>query len=98
MGRPVYLVLQDLSRPFRRLLVVNAVCGLAADRGVTPSSEVTVNEEDLQREREASAARRRDRLERLRRAAPTGDESRVRRLTSAEKRKLAEEEFVAPKE
>ena len=61
-----------------------------------PKDETTVTREDLQKEREASAERRKERLEKLRRDAPAEEAPFVRRLTAAEKRKLQDEEFVAP--
>ena len=54
--------------------------------------------EDVQKEREASAERRKRRLESMRRPEPTEEAPYVRRITPAEKRKLQEDEFVIPRD
>ena len=61
-----------------------------ADRHVTP--------EDLERERKASAERRRKQFESLRREKPVTDPTETRSLTRAQRAKLRDDDFVAPKD
>ena len=52
---------------------------------------------DLEKERKASAKRRARQLESMRREKPA-EEQPTRRLTPAERRKLQDEDYVAPKD
>jgi hypothetical protein len=61
-----------------------------ADRDVTP--------EDLEKERKASAERRRKQFDSLRREKPIPDATEVRTLSRAQKIKLRDDDFVAPRE
>lgn len=54
--------------------------------------------EDLERERKASAERRRKQFESLRREKPVTDPTETRSLTRAQRAKLRDDDFVAPKD
>ena len=54
--------------------------------------------EDLEKEREASAERRRKQFDNLRREKPIPDPTEVRTLSRAQKLKLRDDDFVAPRE
>lgn len=54
--------------------------------------------EDLERERKASAERRRKQFESLRREKPATEPTEVRTLSRAQKMKLRDDDFVAPKD
>jgi hypothetical protein len=57
-----------------------------------------VTPEDLEKERKASAERRRKQFDNLRREKPIPDPSEVRTLSRAQKIKLRDDDFVAPRE
>ena len=57
-----------------------------------------VKPEDLEKERKASAERRRKQFDNLRREKPIPDPSEVRTLSRAQKLKLRDDDFVAPRE
>ena len=57
-----------------------------------------VTPEELESERKASAERRRKQFESLRREKPATEETEVRTLSRAQKLKLREDDFVAPKD
>jgi hypothetical protein len=57
-----------------------------------------VSPEDLERERKASAERRRKQFESLRREKPPTEPTEVRTLSRAQKLKLRDDDFVAPKD
>ena len=54
--------------------------------------------EDLEKERKASAERRRKQFDDLRREKPIPDPNEVRTLSRAQKLKLRDDDFVAPRE
>lgn len=54
--------------------------------------------EELERERKASAERRRKQFDSLRREKPIPEQTETRSLTRAQKAKLRDDDFVAPKD
>ena len=54
--------------------------------------------EELEQERKASAERRRKQFDSLRREKPLAETTEVRSLTRAQKAKLRDDDFVAPKD
>ena len=66
----------------------------------TPSfiANLDVTPEDLEKERKASAERRRKQFDSLRREKPIPDATEVRTLSRAQKLKLRDDDFVAPRE
>jgi hypothetical protein len=57
-----------------------------------------VTPEELEQERKASAERRRKQFDSLRREKPLTETTEVRSLTRAQKAKLRDDDFVAPKD
>jgi len=57
-----------------------------------------VTPEDLDKERKASAERRRKQFESLRREKPIPDPTEVRSLSRAQKLKLRDDDFVVPRD
>ena len=54
--------------------------------------------EELEQERKASAERRRKQFDSLRREKPVAETTETRSLTRAQKAKLRDDDFVAPKD
>ena len=73
---------------------------LASNSGPPPKNgeNPDVSPEDLDQERKASAERRRIQFESLRREKPVTEPTEVRTLSRAQKLKLRDDDFVAPKE
>jgi hypothetical protein len=57
-----------------------------------------VTPEELEQERKASAERRRAQFDSLRREKPVTEVTETRSLTRAQKAKLRDDDFVAPKD
>ena len=68
------------------------------DNAITYYLEEQAEKAALEKERKASAERRRKQFDNLRREKPVPDPTEVRTLSRAQKLKLRDDDFVAPRE